>query len=173
MQLLPAVTRLANPARTVETPRKSLVPAVMAGAEDSEAAFDLTNLRIFTSVPDHPDFGIVALRGMVVVYDERPLQQEGVVEGAFYVREGQRPRSGLTWQTWLNLESARRNDVGPAAPLAIRREVVKAIHWPHAERWSVRLASGHVDGPYDDATFGSDFIGKVVGIYLPTTAERE
>jgi hypothetical protein len=136
--------------------------------------FDFSSFRIFTSVPDHRDYGIVALRGMVVIYDERPLHQEGIVAGAFYVKESQRPRSGMMWESWLLRENEdQRRRCGPAGPLAIQREVVQAVHWPHAGDWSVRLPSGFVDGPYCDWVFGTDFIGKVVGIYLPTASSGE
>lgn len=146
--------------------------AVLARPADTE--FDFSGFQVFTTVPDHRDYGIVALRGMVIVYDERPLHQEGIIEGAFYVRESQRPRSGMSWELWLQHE---RNDqqrrVGPAGPLAIRREVVQAIHWPSDDEWAVRLPSGHVDGPYYDWAFGTDFIGKVAGIYLPAASTGE
>lgn len=110
----------------------ALVRADTALAPSAGAEFDFSNFRIFTSVPDHRDYGIVALRGMVVVYDERPLHQEGLIADAFYVRESQRPRGGMTWESWLRFEGDdRQRRVGPAGPLAIRREVVQAIRWPY------------------------------------------
>ena len=136
--------------------------------------FDFSSFRLFTSVPDHQDYGIVALRGMVAIYDERPLHQERVVAGAFYVRGSHRPRSGMMWESWLRRENEdQRRRCGPAGPLTIHREVVQAIHWPDVGNWSVRLPSGFVDGPYCDWAFGADFIGKVVGIYLPMTSAGE
>jgi len=151
----------------------ALVRAGTAVAQPAEPGFDFSSFRVFTSIPDHRDYGIVALRGMVVVYDERPLHQEGVIAGAFYVRESQRPRGGMMWESWLRLEcDDRQRRVGPAGPLAIRREVVQAINWPYEDDWAVRLPSGHVDGPYHDWAFGTDFIGKVAGIYLPTTSKE-
>lgn len=136
--------------------------------------FDFSSFRIFSSVPDHRDYGIVALRGMVIIYDERPLRQEGIIAGAFYVRESQRPRSSMMWESWLRRENEdQRRRGGPVGPLEIQREVVQAIHWPHNTDWAVRLPSGFVDGPYCDWAFGADFIGKVAGIYLPATSAGE
>lgn len=133
-----------------------------------DAGFDLHGLRIFTSIPDHRDFGIAALMGMVAVYDEKLLHTEGIIEGGFYVRESQHPHSGLGWEGWLQHElrdSSPRSQ--PRSPLKTRREVVRAIRWPYKEQWSLRLSSGYVDGPYHDWAFGSDFVGRVVGIYHP------
>ena len=80
----------------------------------------------------------------------------------------------MTWDSWLRLErDDERRRAGPAGPLAIQREVVQAIRWPSDDRWSVRLSSGHVDGPYHDWAFGADFIGKVAGIYLSATSSKE
>ena len=136
--------------------------------------FDFSSFRIFSSVPDHRDYGIVALRGMVIIYDERPLRQEGIIAGAFYVRESQRPRSSMMWESWLRSENEdQRRRGGPVGPLEIQREVVQAIHWPHNTDWAVRLPSGFVDGPYCDWAFRADFIGKVAGIYLPATSAGE
>lgn len=146
----------------------------LACAPRGDEGFDFSGLRRFTAVPDHRDFGIVALRGMVIVYDETPLSCEGIIEGAFYVRESQRPRSLMSWETWLKRE---RDDldrrVGPVSPLQIRREVVQAVRWPRGGHWALRLASGFTDGPYYDHAFGLDLIGKVAGIYLPDTSARE
>lgn len=152
----------------------ALVRADAALTNPVEAAFDFSSFRVFTSVPDHRDFGIVALRGMVVIYDESSLHRESVVAGAFYVRESQRPRSGMQWESWLERErDERRRRCGPSGPLEIRREVVQAIQRPGENGWAVRLASGHIDGPYYDWAFGTDFIGKVVGVYLPSTSKGE
>ena len=136
--------------------------------------FDLKSLRRFTSVPEHPDFGIVALRGMVIIYDEAALHREDVIEGAYYVRESQRPHSMLAWEKWLQREWEKRTRrAGPAGPLQTRREVVQAVRWPRGEHLALRLASGFTDGPYKDRWFGVDLIGKVIGIYLPTNSEGE
>jgi hypothetical protein len=139
-----------------------------------EAGFNFSGFRVFTTVPDHRDYGIAALRGMVVVYDERPLHQEGVIAGNFYVRESQRPRSGMAWDSWLQRErDDQRRRASPASPLAVQREVVQAIRWRDDRHWAVRMSSGFVDGPYADWAFGIDLIGKVVGIYLPATSKGE
>jgi len=152
--------------------QNALVRADAALIQSNE--FDFSHFQIFTSVPDHRDYGIVALRGMVVIYDERPLHQEGIIAGAFYVRENQRPRSGMMWECWLRHENEdQRRRCGPAGPLAIQREVVQAIRWAYGDDWAIRLPSGFVDGPYSDWAFGTDFIGKVAGIYLPTSTSGE
>jgi hypothetical protein len=149
--------------RQALTVRPSL-PAIPPTPSD----FSFHGFRIFTSVPDHPDYGTVALHGMVVIYDERPIHMEGLVEGSFYVRESQHPVAAMAWESWLKSEwedRARRGQ--PRSPLKTRREVVQAMRWPYADNWSVRLSSGFVDGPYHDWAFGYDFVGKVVGIYRP------
>lgn len=139
-----------------------------------EADFNLQDLRIFTSVPDHRDYGIATLRGLVLIYDEKPLHVEGIIEGAYYVRESQRPHACRPYRDWLESElEGCRNKERIRVPLKISREVVQAIRWPYAEDWAVRLSSGHVDGPYYDWAWGTDFIGKVVGIYLPGTSKGE
>lgn len=139
---------------------------------DPSNDFDLNDLRIFDSVPDHRDYGIVALQGLVVIYNISPIRREGIIDGAFYVRESQRPASCRSWQDWLRDEwDDRDRKVGPNSPLTITREVVQAVRWPRrgkeADNWAVRLASGFTDGPYYDWWFGRDFVGKVVGIYRP------
>jgi hypothetical protein len=136
------------------------------------AGFELSGLSIFTAIPEHRH-GIVAMRGMVVVYATDLIGREGIIEGAFYVRESQRPPSCLPWATWLReavADEAQRRVVGPLSPLTIRREVVQTIRWPRHDDWAVRLESGWVDGPYHDWAFGHDLIGKVVGIYHPGAA---
>lgn len=143
------------------------VPQVIDQGDD----FGLHDLRIFDHIPDHRDYGIVALRGLVVIYDVKPLHTEGVIEGAFYVREHQYPRACRPWQDWLRSEwDERDRRAGPYSPLVITREVVRAIRWPRpgeTNNWAARLASGFIDGPYYDWCFGHNFVGKVVGIYRP------
>jgi hypothetical protein len=154
--------------------KNSLARTSTAIAVPANPGFDFTGFQVFTSVPDHPECGIVALNGMVVIYDTRPRFQEGVIEGAFYVRETQRPQSRLMWETWLNLEwNDRTPRSGPRGPLSIRREVVQAIRWPYPDDWALRLSTGHVDGPFVDWAFDIDLIGKVVGIYLPAASAKE
>ncbi len=131
-------------------------------------AFDTSGFAIFTSIPRHRH-GIVPMLGMVVVYATDLIGREGILEGALYVREGQRPYCG-SWEHWLRLEveaERERRLCGPQGLLRITREVVQAIRWPYDDAWSLRLASGHVDGPYKEWAFGLDLIGKVVGIYRP------
>ena len=149
-------------------PAPRRLPATLDDAEE----FDFSGLRIYAHVPDHRDFGIVALKGIVAVYDVKPLHSEGIVEGAFYVRESQRPACARDWQDWLRDEwNDRDRRAGPNAPLTVTREVVRAVRWSRSDRdtdnWAARLASGFTDGPYYDWWFGRDFIGKVVGIYQP------
>lgn len=143
------------------------VPQVVDQSDD----FDLHDLRVFDRIPEDSDYGIVAFRGLVAIYDIKPLRSEGIVEGAFYVRERQYPRACLPWEAWLRLEwEDRDRRSSPYSPLAITREVVRSIRWPRPREtnsWAVRLASGFIDGPYYDWCFGRDFVGKVVGIYRP------
>lgn len=138
---------------------------------DPADEFDLHDLRIFTSIPDHRDYGIVAMHGMVVVYDVRPICTEGIVDGAFYVRENQSPAAARPWSDWVRDEwkDCDRGRAGPTSPLITRREVVRAVRWPRggADSWALRLTSGFTDGPYYDWWFGRDFVGKVVGVYRP------
>jgi hypothetical protein len=127
-------------------------------------------MAIFATIPAH-GYGIVVLRGMVAVYDTEILHREDVQEGAFYVRESQRPPSCLPWVTWLReavADEAEHRTVGPHSPLVIRREVVQAIRWPYPEDWALRLEGGSwVDGPYREGAFGRDLVGKVVGLFIP------
>ena len=132
-----------------------------------EPDFALADMAVFTVIPVN-FHGIVALGGMVAVYATDLIDREGILEGAYYVRESQRPAACMAWEQWLQREVEERyRRVGPRSPLQIRREVVQAIRWPSADDWSLRLASGYVDGPYHDWAFGCDLIGKVVGIYHP------
>lgn len=160
----------ANPARksvSQATGQALALSASVPAVRPPEDEFDPQDFRVFTSIPDHRDFGIVALRGLVVIYDETPLHTEGIIEGAFYVREHQRPTSGI-WDDWLRREwDDRDRRHGPNVPLKVSREVVRAVRYPRSDHWAVRLASGFTDGPYHDWWFGRDFVGKVVGIYSP------
>lgn len=150
---------MATTALVIADPQPRL-PAV-------EDRFDLTELQIFERIPER-GHGVAVLRGLVVVYETNSIHYEGIVEGAFYVRERQRPAAGMVWDSWLRREWEDRTPrIQPRAMLCIDREVVRAIRWPGPDDWAVRLASGHVDGPYFDWAFGTDFVGKVVGIYQP------
>jgi len=138
-----------------------------------DPAFTLADMAIFTAIPAH-DHEVAALNGMVVVFNAVSIHREGILEDAFYVRESQQPAACMSWESWLKLEASERDlsRMGcPRSPLRIRREVVQAIRWPYANNWSVRLASGHIDGPYHDWAFGRDLIGKVVGLFLPKQRE--
>lgn len=145
-----------------------------ANSNDADE-FDFSGIRIFAHVPDHRDLGIVALKGIVAVYDIKPLYSEGIVEGAFYVRESQSPAGCRPWQDWLadEWEERGRRRAGPTSPLITRREVVRAVRYRRSDQednWAARLSSGFTDGPYYDWWFGRDFVGKVVGIYRPSLA---
>jgi hypothetical protein len=147
--------------------------SALAIQSDAASSF-YSDLRTFSAVPDCRDYGIVAMAGVVLIYDSRPLRLEGVVENALYVRESQRPVACMAWSTWLSREWEQRGEqVGPAGPLTISREVVQAIRWPHADSWALRLSSGHVDGPYHEWAFGRDLIGRIVGIYHPGRAAAQ
>lgn len=146
---------------------RSPVPSIVAPDDE----FDPQEFQVFTSIPDYEYYGIVTLRGMVVVYDKDILHREGIIEGAFYVREGQRPNCG-SWEDWLRREwDDRDRRCGPNVPLRISREVVRAVRWPRSEHWALRLSSGFTDGPYRDWWFGRDLVGKVVGVYHPGRAD--
>lgn len=140
------------------------VPAPAAGR------FTLPGLQIFDRVPEH--CGVAALQGAVVVYDPDILHREEVQEGAFYVRESQRPAALMQWETWLRLEVQEQfcsPGSQPRSPLRTAREVIQLVRRPVGEpdRWWHRLASGFLDGPYYDWAFALNLVGKVVGIYLP------
>lgn len=139
------------------------VPALI---EAEAASFDFSDLRIFTEIP-RQNHDVVAMHGLVIVFDRLALQHEGVQTGKLYVREGQRPHSAQSWEAWLAAEqehSERRAQ--PWNPLRTSREVVQAIEHP-AGGPAFRLASRFIDGPYKDYAYGIDLIGKVVGIYHP------
>lgn len=138
------------------------VPAVI----EQEPGFDFSDLRIFTEIPAHDDFDVVAMRGLVIVFDRRTMNHEGFIPGKLYVRENQRPHACMQWQHWLETELRHGDRAGPSGPLRTRREVVQYVEH-RAGGPAVRLASGHVDGPYYEHVFGRDFIGKVVGVYRP------
>lgn len=131
--------------------------------------FDFDGLAIFRHIPDNDDFGIAALHGFAVIYDQSPLCREGIIAGSLYVRESQQPEACMSWDRWLEEElrdrAPRRQ---PPGRLKTRRQVVQAIRWRDGEHWAVRLASGAIDGPYCDWAFGTDLVGKVVGVYRPT-----
>ena len=141
----------------------SPTPAPIAEPE----GFDVSELHIFTSIPRyHHD--VVALRGLVVVFDTECLRREGIQMGKLYVRQNQSPPSSMAWEEWLKQEWAdRERRHGPVSRLRISREVVLAFAHPRHGGPCVRLDSGYVDGPYHEWAFGMDLIGKVVGVYRP------
>lgn len=143
--------------------RQSDLPAENRG----ECPFDFSDLRIFTSIPRyHHD--VAVMRGSVVVYDTECIGRESVQIGKLYIRENQRPYSMMSWEGWLQREwQERHRRAGPSVRLRTCREVVQAINWPHEGDLALRMATGGVDGPYHDWAFGTDLIGKVVGLYLP------
>jgi hypothetical protein len=143
------------------------VRTTLAPAAPEAASFDIACLQIFSEIPAfHHD--VVALSGMVAVYDYECLGREGIEEGGFYVRESQHTPAAMSWDRWLTAELQDRTPrCQPRSPLKVRREVVRAFRCPQTGNWALQLASGFIDGPYHDWSFGTDLIGKVVGIYLP------
>ena len=135
-----------------------------------ELTFAFSDLRVFTSIPAH-HHDIIAFRGAVLVFcTDFRCCHETVEEGALYVRESQRPAANMLWESWLRLEceeAFRYRNHCPRSPLKIVREVVQAVRWPRRDAWALRLASGFVDGPYKDWAFGTDLVGKIVGVYRP------
>ena len=131
-----------------------------------EETFQLTDLRVFTSVPQyHHD--VVALLGMVVVYDTHALGREVVEDGGLYVVEDQRPVGGMSWETYDRLNSDR-GQLTPSSQIKTTRRVVRLQHSHNMpECWDHVLPSGARDGPIPhwDVTF--NMVGKVVGIYRP------
>jgi len=118
-------------------------------------------LEAFESVPVR--FGVVALGGLVAVYDPDDIYRNGIVEGAFYTVEYQRPWSGMNWETFRRLNCSR---------LHTEREVVKVRRWPRdPELWDMVHSGGQWhSGPICDINLGDMIVGRVVGIYLPTLA---
>lgn len=143
--------------------RPGLPPANL----DEGPGFDFSDLRIFTSIPRH-QHDVVAMHGLVVVYDTDCIGREGIQFGKLYVREHQRPYAMRNWEDWLKHEWAERDRrCGPAVRLRTNREVVQAIQHRNGGP-ALRMATGGVDGPYYEWAFGSNLIGKVVGIYRPS-----
>lgn len=134
--------------------------------------FNLAGLRAFASVPEH--CGVTTLRGAVVVYDPDHIHREGVIEGAFYVIESQRPPSSMDYARWLEEErhgASRRAQ--PLSPLTTSRRIVQMVRL--AERpdwWWHRLPSGFHDGPLEDWSIGFNVVGKVVGLYAPDLGKK-
>jgi hypothetical protein len=142
-----------------------------AAFEPQPESLDFAHLRIFNSVPPH-GYDVALLHGMVVVHDREIIDREGVRTGQFYVRETQHAPCALNWSRWLEMEmEARDRRASPNSPLKTRREVVQAIEHPANGEPAFRLASGTIDGPFHEWSYGWDLIGKVVGVYLPRARE--
>lgn len=141
--------------------------ALTLAVPESEAfAESAQDLAIFNFVPSGCD--VVPLGGMVAIFDRDTLCREEITEGAYYVRERQRPRAGILWSNWLALEARDATPrFGPASPLQIEREVVRAVRWRRGDQWALQSAEGYTDGPFHDWAFGHDVIGKVIGLYQP------
>ncbi|NVD43475.1 hypothetical protein [Qipengyuania atrilutea] len=135
-------------------------------AEPSLTGFDFSDLQTFRSVPTGQNFDVVAMHGLVIVFDRLAIHQ-GFIAGKLYVRESQRPHGAMPWSSWLDTERQYGDRAGPTGPLRTRREVVHYISHPATGGPSLRLPCGHIDGPYKDHAFGRDLIGKVIGVYQP------
>jgi hypothetical protein len=98
----------------------------------------------------------------VVVYDEGGLNREGLEEGAYYVVEYQRPRAGMSWKMHRQLRSER---------VDTHREVVQVDRCPwRRDHWITRHArSWLVDGPWPQIGLTDRIVGRVVGLYVPTS----
>lgn len=141
--------------------------ALSLAAPETEAfAENAQDLAAYNFVPCGCD--VVPLGGLVAIFDRDTLRREEITEGAYYVRERQRPRASMPWSNWLALETQDATPrSGPASPLQIEREVVRAIRWRCGDQWALQSAEGYTDGPFYDWAFGHDFIGKVIGLYQP------
>lgn len=154
------------------------VPAIIGKAPASlplpigEHGFDFSNLRRFDQIPPHDTFDVVPMRGLVVVFDRKALDIEGIQPGQLYVRESQRPCGAMAWRDWLETEARHGDFAGPASLLRTRRGVVQAIPHPRHGGPSFRLDSGFVDGPYKEWCYGHNLVGKVVGVYAPQWETR-
>jgi len=124
-------------------------------------------LRVFTRIPKH-HHDVTALLGLVLVYETDTLCRDGLEEGALYVVESQHPVAGMSWETYDRFNLKRDPREGRVR-LETKRRVVRLIrperdpkHWYHV------LPSGWHDGPFiDEWRAAQDFVGKVVGIYVP------
>lgn len=146
----------------------SLVPAdqPIPDLQLDDEAFSFDDMRVFTSIPEH-HHDVVALGGIVAVYETDTLCREPIRDGAFYVVESQYPVGGMSWQSWLDLETAHGSPrAQPHTPLKTRRRVIKAV-W-RKDRWWHALPSGFHDGPFDEWAVAFSFVGKVAGVYQPS-----
>lgn len=142
--------------------------ATLLPAASERPEFALDDLRVFSSIPEnHHD--VVPLLGMVAVYETDTLRRDGVIDGALYVVEDQRPVGGMSWET-----SDRLNrELGPGQPrsrIKTRRRVVRAVKCPgDPSSWFHVQPGGYPDGPIVDWAVAHNFVGRVVGVYEPGT----
>lgn len=138
-------------------------------AHTQTEGFDFSDFRTFTEIPRH-NHDVVAMHGLVIVFDKLAPHHEGFVEGKLYVRENQHAPASGAFEDWLRRE-LHDGDASyraqPYAPLVTRREVVQYIRHPHTGGPSFRLDSRYIDGPFKEHCFGFNVIGKVVGIHAP------
>ncbi len=139
-------------------------------ADDIDQAFpeiEVPQLSAFDVVPEH-GYGVVIMRGQVIVYDSEALHREAVIEGEYYVAESQRPPGNMPLINWLRLEQRDEVRAQPYSPLKTERQVVQLVRRGIGpDNWFQRLVGGYGDGPYYDATIGNNLVGRVVGIFRP------
>ncbi|AHE57407.1 hypothetical protein [Sphingomonas sanxanigenens] len=143
-----------------------------------EAPRELSDdLRIFDAVPHGYEVITVQERdecpllapGEVAVFDTSESCCGEIVNGALYVIEWQRPRAGMSWETYRRLECQY---------LDVRRRIYRVERSrSDPSRWWIRPLSPRVrgviqcgDGPFHDWHLTDKIIGRVVGLYRPTHA---
>jgi hypothetical protein len=121
---------------------------------------DIRRMRAFESIP--PRHGVAVLTGCVIVYDELALSLSGLENGAYYVLEYQRPVAGMSWDMFYS---------GRRTRLETSRDVVRLERFDHDPKlWLYRHTGNFwVSGPMDDIKVAEQIIGKVVGMYCPTS----
>jgi|GEM_PF-2851149 len=165
----------------MDAPRISPSPAANALAILAAAPTEgeVNQLRIFSRVPREAETGIVAVEengvllkaGEVAVYDRYSLQLDGgLVDGALYAVEYQRPVAGMSWSMWWG------NGDHVRSRLQISRHVVIARRHPKLEgHWNIhplapRTPEGIIlmtDGPFEEIYLADKILGRIVGIYRP------
>lgn len=142
------------------------VASMLPAPPRPEATFTFPELQVFTRIPPK-HHGVASVGGMVVVFDTHSLGREPIIEGAFYVAESQHPPAGMSWEQFLQHESARPASE-PRGQLVTRRRVVRTLRCASGQdRWWLVQPSGFSDGPICGWALGHNFVGKVVGIYQP------
>lgn len=143
--------------------------ATLLPAASETPDFALDDLRVFHSIPDN-SHDVVSLLGMVVVYETDTLARDGLIDGALYVIEDQRPVGGMNWETCDRLNRER----GPGQPryrIKTRRRVIRAVKHPNDPcAWFHLQPGGYPDGPIYDWAVADNFVGRVVGIYKTEAA---